>query len=105
LFVHAKYLQSVGFEIYVLDDPTSMDAISTNNFSVFTNPVNDVINMHLETAVLIDTDIKVTDVAGRTVINTQLAAGSIQEKINMGNLKPGIYFIQLGNVSRKFIKN
>lgn len=69
-------------------------------FTVFPNPADDKITL-VCSGTLINTPVNVIDINGSTILS-QLVSTPLSE-VNVSNLLPGIYFVQLGNEVRKII--
>ena len=74
-----------------------VDSFTSSNFSVYPNPVNDILNIATKTAV---DQIAVYDILGKMVLNTQ--PNAISPKIDMSSLSSGIYMVKvtIGNNSK-----
>tara|TARA_B100000780_G_C21053927_1_gene423324 strand:+ start:650 stop:889 length:240 start_codon:yes stop_codon:yes gene_type:complete len=68
------------------------------DIKVFPNPTNSVLNIVAEKNI----DVKVINVLGRTIASQRLIRGN--NAINVSELKSGIYFLQAGNKTVKFMK-
>lgn len=69
------------------------------DFSIFPNPVQEVLNLKIGSRYAERIELKITDVNGKTVQTQRfdLAEGPNEENINVGNLAKGLYLIQLIN--------
>ena len=90
---------------YATIDPVyikNLNAIEDKNFSVYPNPVHDVIrlNIHLKESI----EVNVTNIVGEMLINVQN-----QSYIDVSQLPSGIYYLTLTQnqqkCTKKFIKN
>lgn len=94
----------IGIDTFSVDRPLSTDSFFKNNFSVYPNPVNDVVNIaSLNNSEI--TKVSITDINGRVVkeINSNVAA------VSVGDLTAGIYFLKINTLegigTSKFVKN
>lgn len=63
---------------------------SPNSLVLFPNPANNLLNVQSEEII---NEIRMIDILGQLVY--QASGGSRQHEINVGNLKPGIYLVQV----------
>lgn len=94
-----------GFAVIrVMDTPLSSSEYKKENISVYPNPAREELNINTTNDIIIS-EIEITDINGR-LIHIQK---SNLNKINIDNLKQGIYFIKIKTESIdhivKFIKN
>lgn len=80
-------------------DMASIDSPEEINFSIHPNPVTDVIQIVIQQNEA--AKVTVSDIQGRAVY-TQQVTGSCQ--VDMTNEPCGAYFVKVGTVTRKFIK-
>ncbi len=87
---------------YYVDDVLFVDALgvddfSADSFSIYPNPVKDILNISTKTAV---DNVTVYDVLGKTVLTTQ--PDVISPKIDMSGLASGTYLVKvtIGNSSK-----
>ena len=84
-------------------DPASSADFFTENFTIYPNPVADVLNIESKNG-LTAGEIKITDMTGK-VVKTQKDAASV----NVSDLTAGTYIIDIttneGKATSKFIKN
>jgi hypothetical protein len=75
-----------------------------NGISLYPNPTQNIINFSIND--LVGTPITITDINGRTVLNTEITSNN---SINIENLVKGVYFVQFEieekEVNYKVIKN
>jgi hypothetical protein len=94
----------IGVDQYSVDRTLSTDNFFKNNFSVYPNPVKDVLNISNLNAAE-NTKISISDINGRIVkeINSSLNSVSISE------LNAGVYFLKINTLdgvgTTKIIKN
>ena len=67
------------------------------NIKLYPNPAKDIINFSTTT----NEDYKIFDMGGKVIISGKLQRGSA----NVSNLIKGAYVIQVGEISKRFIKN
>lgn len=90
---HTAYYDNILF----VDGQLGADDFSTDVFSVYPNPVKDVLNIN--SAVAVDA-IAVFDVLGKQVLAAQ--PGAISPSIDMSSLQSGAYLVQvtIGNATK-----
>jgi uncharacterized delta-60 repeat protein len=94
-----------GFAVIrLMDTPLSSSEYKKENISVYPNPAREELNINTTNDITIS-EIEITDVNGRLI----LIQKNNLNKINIDNLKQGIYFIKIKTTSidfiEKFIKN
>jgi hypothetical protein len=77
-------------DVLYLDEILGTDDFSAENFSVYPNPVQDVLNIN--TTSVVDT-INVYDVLGKLVLQSQPDA--VSPSIDMSTLSSGAYLVQV----------
>ena len=82
---------------------------SNNNFMVFPNPANDILNLSLTSTQEDNYSFSILNQLGETISNGQLDFNSKRtHALNIENLSNGVYFIQVKNAKSaqtiKFIK-
>ena len=74
-----------------------------NNFSIYPNPVNNVLNISVKNEMTINS-LTITDLNGRVV-----SSSSSSTSIDVSNLSSGVYFVSIetneGKGTSKFVKN
>ena len=98
----------IGIDTFSVDRPVaSTQAFFANNFSIQPNPVTDVFNVTAKNSVAIQ-NIKVMDINGRIVSESNNTNSSDAMQINIGELNAGVYFVkvqsELGVGTSKIIK-
>lgn len=74
---------------------------------VFPNPVKEILNVEFSASIELTTtwfEIKILDILGKEMINKKLKIQPGKSEIDVNELKSGIYFLQIGNTTRKFSK-
>ncbi len=76
---------------------------------LFPTLANDIINVSLQNAEMIESEITIMDIAGKQIFqSSEILFPNIQKRINIADLPEGIYIINVrankGMISRKFIK-
>ncbi len=94
----------IGIDTFSVDRVLSTDSFFKNNFSIYPNPVNDMVNISsLNNSEI--TKVSITDINGRVVkeVNSNVS------NISVGDLNAGIYFLKVttseGVGTSKFVKN
>lgn len=93
----------IGLDAVTVDRPLSTDSFFKSNFSMFPNPVSDVLNIVNTSNININTA-EITDVNGRVV---KEVTGEVNQ-INISTLTSGIYFLKIntdeGTGTTKIVK-
>lgn len=76
------------------------DAIA-NDIYIYPNPATDIVTL---TSIPANTTITVLDLSGRTLLSTKSSVGHEDIKMNIQNLKTGVYTIKLENKEVKVLK-
>lgn len=83
----------------------SVDSVLAGSFSVYPNPVKDMLNISNSIGAEINA-ITVTDINGRTV--KQVAVNGVESQINIADLNAGVYFVNInsnqGSLTKKIVK-
>lgn len=94
----------IGIDTFSVDRPLNTDSFFKNNFSIYPNPVNDMVTISsLNNSEI--AKVSITDINGRTVkeVNSNVS------NISVGDLNAGIYFLKVttseGVGTSKFVKN
>lgn len=81
--------------------------LSTDNFTLLGNPVQSVLKINIPLAYIGKSSLTLMDLNGRTI--KQIVPTTLQQSIQVGNLKPGIYLIRLSSKTKirtlKFVKS
>ena len=98
---------SAQYRYYVVEDGVRLDSVDVifnyflgienetpANFSVYPNPVNDVLNVNASN-IDNNSNITVYDITGKTVATSVLVNGKNQ--LNLKNLNAGVYFYTIRN--------
>lgn len=94
-----------GFSIddLIIELPASSEAFNSNLFSIYPNPVSNVLTISNTNNIEIKS-VTITDINGRVVKNQQSAL----TQINVSDLNSGVYFVTIeaaeGKTTKKFIK-
>ena len=94
----------IGIDTFSVDRTLSTDSFFKNNFSVYPNPVNDVVSISsLNNSEI--TQVSIIDVNGRVIkdVNSNVS------EISVSDLNAGIYFLKINTLdgvgTSKFVKN
>ncbi|MDC0584768.1 DNRLRE domain-containing protein [Bacteroidales bacterium] len=78
-----------------------------NNVTVFPNPANEILNVHIAGEIQGNLQVKFYNVTGKIILSKTLVAGT--EIIDISGLKSGIYFVQVINgqqiYNNRIVKN
>ncbi len=84
---------------------------SSNLFSVFPNPVSDIINLTMNFENASDAQLEIIDAQGKMIANPSLGykvQGEHTVSINVSNLSNGLYLLKItsgqSTVTKRFIK-
>lgn len=72
--------------------------IKNEVISIYPNPVKDILN--IKNAKAKDLHIEITDASGRCILKTMVN----EDKVDISHLEKGIYYLNTGNTTHKFIK-
>ena len=73
----------------------------SGTFTVYPNPTNDVLTIHHSAFRIHHSAFRITNLMGQTVLTGQITAEN--QQINVSSLPQGMYFITVGDVTRKFV--
>ncbi|GHV43057.1 hypothetical protein FACS1894180_1040 [Bacteroidia bacterium] len=100
------YAMTTGETLTFSTTTTGIENLQANSISLYPNPAeNELYITFPKFETLEKLDVEIYDVAGRRV-ETQHAT-SLQENIatiNVSSLASGVYFVKVGNVTKKFVK-
>tara|TARA_R110001592_G_scaffold58067_2_gene176291 strand:+ start:1141 stop:3810 length:2670 start_codon:yes stop_codon:yes gene_type:complete len=102
---NAKNVSIIGEELVNVDLTTSINELSTINFSVYPNPFKN--ELVIETQETDKVQLKLTDITGRIILYKQFTPfdGKIKIDLTPYELSSGSYFMQLNNETLSLIKN
>ncbi len=90
----------------LLDSLLSVKQIESVDFELYPNPGNQLLNVNMKEGA--HGKIQITNIAGQLVFETPLKQGKTSYQLSVGNLKKGIYFVNLISIdqvrSKKWIK-
>lgn len=72
---------------------TAVSNVEANQFAVYPNPAKEKVTIQW-TGTATDVDVVMTDITGKTVINTHVNTGNITE-LNLSSFEKGLYFISV----------
>lgn len=75
------------------------------SFGINPNPALDYLTINFPTALKNDAIIRVYNLEGKLVLAVPAALQLLSQQINIANLESGIYFVKVGNQTKKFVKN
>ncbi|MBX3163830.1 MAG: T9SS type A sorting domain-containing protein [Bacteroidetes bacterium] len=79
--------------------------IGSEKFEVYPNPASQMLNVESPPSLKGGTvEIYVYDVLGNVILNEKLNIENNVAQINVSALKSGMYFLKIGNATRKFVK-
>ena len=77
------------------DSPLTLSELKENSVYLYPNPFTDFAEMKLDTENITDISIRIIDMLGNELVNEKLIDG----RINRGNLKTGMYILQVFNTN------
>lgn len=80
---------------------TGLDELPNNIFNIYPNPTNGIINIDLET-INDNMVIELRNALGQIVLSEKVT--TLHTQLNTNNLLSGVYFIKVGNTTKKIIK-
>ncbi len=84
-----------------VSSPTSIEELNNNDFTIYPNPVKDIVTISIASkAVTVINTINLYSVTGKLIKEIQLP----KNQIDLGNLKSGIYFIEIISDKQKVVK-
>ena len=79
------------------DDPST----GSGTFTVYPNPTNGILTIHHSSFRIQNSEFRITNLMGQTLLTGQITAEN--QQINVSSLPQGMYFISVGDVTRKFV--
>ena len=79
------------------DDPST----GSGTFTVYPNPTNGILTIHHSSFRIQNSEFRITNLMGQTLMTGQITAET--QQINVSSLPQGMYFISVGDVTRKFV--
>lgn len=83
---------------------TTEEVTAELDFVIFPNPATDIIQLALGIAPDSDTQVLLTDMAGRTLYSGLMPAGNSARQIEVGELPGGIYLISVSNSAGRGVR-
>ena len=82
------------------------DESKVDQFSIFPNPANEIINVSMSLTNSENTVINVVDITGKVITTKDLGTvnGDSNVSISLDNLSTGVYFVEMVNSNSKQIK-
>ena len=74
---------------------------SSGTFTVYPNPTNGILTIHHSSFRIQNSEFRITNLMGQTLLTGQITAEN--QQINVSSLPQGMYFISVGDVTRKFV--
>ncbi|MEX1189743.1 MAG: T9SS type A sorting domain-containing protein [Bacteroidia bacterium] len=105
VFVVARFLNSVGYELYTIEDILVINKLKQDSFTLYPNPASDYIQLKEIEPIGKDQNVMVSDITGRIIYSDLIHAGQTSAAINISAFEGGTYIISIGNSRSKFIKN
>jgi hypothetical protein len=104
--LYENNIKSIGVIALLLFEDDIKDIETSNNVTVYPNPVNDMLYIETETEV---EEVVVYDIYGRVQNLRNLETQKLRNSIDLSELKSGIYFVKIntekGNIVKRIIKD
>ena len=104
--LYENNFKSIGVIALLLFEDDIKDIETSNNVTVYPNPVNDMLYIETETEV---EEVVVYDIYGRVQNLRNLKTQKLRNSIDLSELKSGIYFVKIntekGNIVKRIIKD
>lgn len=104
----SESLNNQRFSIQFEDTTLSQTEFSKNNFSIYPNPVQDVLHINWKEIPSGDTKISIFNLVGKRIASFQQDASDEVQTISVQSLEAGVYLLKIQNedvnVTKKFIK-
>jgi hypothetical protein len=100
-FVKNGTYQMAMDDIRVICNPTSgISDIVNTQVAIYPNPAKNIINIKLE-KIPLDNRLQITDISGKTMLLKTITSNTTE--IDISSLKSGIYFVRIGNITKKLM--
>ena len=80
-----------------------VDEIALDGMRVYPNPTEGIITVYKSEFRIMNSEFRITNVMGQTLITGQVAGES--QQIDVSGLPKGLYFISIDGMTRKFVRN
>ena len=74
---------------------------TAGTFAVYPNPTNGILTIHHSAFRIHHSEFRITNLMGQTLLTGQITAET--QQINVSSLPEGMYFISIGDMTRKFV--
>ena len=74
-----------------------------NQFNIYPNPTNDILFVETRLIASLPAAYRITNLMGQTIMAGQITAET--QQIDVATLPKGMYFITVGDETRKFVVN
>lgn len=101
------FLSSDYYEVTSLTNPCNLSAVSSLTdipFSIYPNPVSGALHFTLSKEILHPVTVEIFNVLGLRVFSSALNLNQSHAVIPVSELQPGIYFLSINGLRKKFIK-
>ena len=89
------------FETEFVEENLSVDQFNTNDFTLYPNPANSILNIKLNNALRGNATVEVIDIQGKTVITTTI---NQTLQLDVKSLMSGLYFVKLKYENTQTVK-
>ena len=83
---------------------TLTEAVQLNDFSLYPNPVSDVLNLELALSEIQEVNFALMDATGKVLMQQKINGDFIKESFQVSNLPNGIYFVRITYGNEQQIK-
>jgi hypothetical protein len=80
------------------------DNANNSEIGILPNPATDFININLSFLRMQESEIKIFNIFGENVFSIETQSIASLQKIDISTLPAGVYFVQVGDKVRKFVK-
>ena len=87
---------NLNSDVALLTVNTGIEDRLTLGFRIFPNPINENLNIVFDSNGNYDKTVEITDYLGKTVLKEALKSDLKTIKLDVGQLKPGVYFVKIG---------
>ena len=89
------------FETEFVDDALSVSEFDIDNFQMFPNPTNDIVNIKLNRVT--SANLSIYDIQGKLVLEHPISEAQLVG-LNVSDLQSGLYFVKLNTSNKEIVK-
>lgn len=83
-------------------EPLSVSAVPADEFNIFPNPAQDILNIHLKQPFLSDAFVRITDLAGRSLQQMALPKGKSRLTIDVSRWPNSLYLLTIEKEGKRY---